>query len=74
MIMLRAGLRSGPSIFGLPKRRVSEASSSWQSLDAIRGFAGADLEEAVVSNEIVSLFSQFDQRVRHYELIMKDEA
>lgn len=46
----------------------------WQSLDAIRGFAGADLEEAVVSNEIVSLFSQFDRRVRHYELIMKGEV
>jgi heme-degrading monooxygenase HmoA len=45
----------------------------WRSLDSIRGFAGDDLEGAVVSNEIVSLFSQFDQRVRHYELILKDE-
>ena len=46
----------------------------WQSLDSIRGFAGADLEAAVVSDEVVSLFTQFDQRVRHYELILKDEV
>jgi hypothetical protein len=30
-------------------------------------------EEAGVSNAIVSLFSQFDQRIRHYELMLKDE-
>jgi heme-degrading monooxygenase HmoA len=42
----------------------------WQSLNSIQGFAGADLEEAVVSKDIVALFSQFDQRVRHYELIL----
>lgn len=46
----------------------------WQSLDSIRGFAGADLEEAVVADEAASLLTQFDQRVRHYELTVKDDV
>lgn len=41
----------------------------WRSLDAIQGFAGADLEEAVVADDAVSLLTQFDRRVRHYELV-----
>ncbi len=46
----------------------------WRSLDAIRGFAGADLEEAVVAEEAASLLTQFDRRVRHYELVVRDDA
>ncbi len=46
----------------------------WRSLDAIRGFAGADLEEAVVADEAASLLTAFDRRVRHYELVVKDDA
>lgn len=46
----------------------------WQSLDSIRGFAGADLEQAVVADEAASLLTEFDQRVRHYELVVKDDA
>ncbi len=46
----------------------------WRSLDAIRGFAGTDLEGAVVAGEAASLLTQFDRRVRHYELVLKDGA
>jgi heme-degrading monooxygenase HmoA len=46
----------------------------WRSLDAIRGFAGADLEEAVVASEAASLLTTFDRRVRHYELVVKDDG
>ncbi len=46
----------------------------WRSLDSIRGFAGADLEAAVVTDEAVSLLTQFDRRVRHYELVVKDDG
>jgi heme-degrading monooxygenase HmoA len=46
----------------------------WRSLDSIRGFAGPDLEEAVVAEEAASLLTQFDRRVRHYELVVKDDA
>jgi len=44
----------------------------WRSLDSIRKFAGADLEEAVVSDEVVPLLLQYDRRVRHYEVMVDD--
>ena len=37
----------------------------WHSLDSIRAFAGADLEQAVVANEAASLLTEFDRRVGH---------
>ena len=46
----------------------------WRSLDAIRGFAGPDPEEAVVADEAAAVLTAFDQRARHYELVVKDEA
>ena len=46
----------------------------WRSVDSIRGFAGADLEQAVVAKEAATLLTQFDQRVRHFEVAVKDNA
>jgi heme-degrading monooxygenase HmoA len=46
----------------------------WRSVDSIRSFAGADLEQAVVAEEAAALLTQFDQRVRHYEVAVKDDA
>lgn len=46
----------------------------WRSIESIRGFAGADLEGAVVAEEAVALLTRFDQRVRHYEVAVKDEV
>ena len=45
----------------------------WRSLDAIREFAGADLDEAVVTDEASALLTSFDRRVRHYELVVRDD-
>ena len=45
----------------------------WQSLDSIRGFAGDDLEGAVVADEAAAVLTHFDDRVRHYEVIVKDD-
>jgi heme-degrading monooxygenase HmoA len=45
----------------------------WQSNDAIRKFARADLEEAVVAEEAAAVLTQFDQCVRHYEVAVKDD-
>jgi heme-degrading monooxygenase HmoA len=45
----------------------------WQSLDAIAKFAGPDLEQAVVSNDILSLFLRYDQHVRHYNVVEMDD-
>ena len=44
----------------------------WRSLEAIRGFAGADLENAVVADEAAALLTTYDRRVRHYELVVDD--
>jgi len=46
----------------------------WQSLDAIRRFAGPDPEDAVVADDAAALLTTFDRRVRHYELVVTDEA
>lgn len=42
--------------------------TTWRSLDAIRGFAGDDIEAAVVAPEAADLLKDFDRRVRHYEI------
>ncbi len=44
----------------------------WLSLDSIRNFAGDDIEEAVVSDEIVPMLLNYDRRVRHYEVVVED--
>jgi heme-degrading monooxygenase HmoA len=43
----------------------------WQSMDAIRGFAGDDVGKAVVEPEAVAALIDFDSQVQHYE-VMED--
>lgn len=45
----------------------------WRSLDAVRAFAGADVEQAVVDPEVRPLLSAWDDRVKHYEIALRDE-
>jgi heme-degrading monooxygenase HmoA len=40
----------------------------FDSLDAVREFAGEDFEIAVVSEKARAVLSRFDERVLHYEL------
>jgi heme-degrading monooxygenase HmoA len=44
----------------------------WKSLAAIDTFAGADREAAVVTAEAAELLTDFDKRVRHYEVAFAD--
>lgn len=44
----------------------------WRSVDSIRGFAGDDLEGAVVAEQAAALLTQFDRRVRHYDVAVND--
>ena len=46
----------------------------WRSLDAIRAFAGADLETAVVTDRAAALLTDFDRRVRHYEVVQRERV
>jgi heme-degrading monooxygenase HmoA len=41
----------------------------WQSLDAVRGFAGSDIGKAVVEPGAVAALVDFDATVQHYEVI-----
>jgi heme-degrading monooxygenase HmoA len=70
-----AGLPAIPGHRGayLLKRPVGEevefiAVTLWESLDAIRGFAGDDIERAVVEPEARAVLSSFEDVVRHFEL------
>jgi heme-degrading monooxygenase HmoA len=46
----------------------------WRSLDAIRQFAGDDLESAVVADEAAAVLTSFENHVRHYELVVEDRV
>jgi heme-degrading monooxygenase HmoA len=45
----------------------------FDSLDAVREFAGDDYEVAVISDEAHRLLSRFDERVAIYEIAFEDE-
>lgn len=45
----------------------------WKSLQAIDAFAGSDRETAVVASEAAALLSDYDRRVRHYEVAQMDD-
>ncbi len=42
--------------------------SRWHSLEAIENFAGKDREAAVVAPEAAALLTDYDRRVRHFEI------
>jgi hypothetical protein len=44
----------------------------WKSFEAIDGFAGADREAAVVVPEAAALLTDYDRRVRHFEIASLD--
>ena len=48
--------------------------TAWRSLEAIRGFAGSDVEAAVVPPEAAALLTSFDRRVRHCEIAVSARA
>ncbi|MCU1382900.1 MAG: hypothetical protein JWL71_1597 [Acidobacteria bacterium] len=41
----------------------------WESIAAIRGFAGDAVEAAVVHDEAAALFTEFDHTARHFEIV-----
>ena len=46
----------------------------WESLAAIRRFAGAQIDRAVVHDEAAALFSDYDRTVRHFEIVLDETS
>ena len=44
----------------------------WESLEAIRDFAGLDAETAVVPEEVQRMMLECDRRVRHYQVVEQE--
>jgi len=44
----------------------------WQSLAVIDAFSGPDREAAVVAPEAAALLTDYDRRVRHFEIVSTD--
>ncbi len=45
----------------------------WDSMDAVRRFAGEDHKTAVVPEEARALLSRYDQTSTHYEVVLAPE-
>jgi heme-degrading monooxygenase HmoA len=45
----------------------------WDTLDAVRAFAGEDYEVAVVPSPARQLLARFDERSRHYETVLEPD-
>ena len=67
-----------PELKGIPGHRGAQVLrreeeflviTFWESIDAIRRFAGEDPERAVVEPEARAVLAEFDDRVRHYEVM-----
>jgi heme-degrading monooxygenase HmoA len=43
--------------------------TTWMSRDAIRAFAGDDIERAVVEQEAVNALTSFDATVQHWDVL-----
>jgi heme-degrading monooxygenase HmoA len=61
---VRASVLSRAVPNGTEFRVVTE----WESLDAIRAFAGSRVEEAVVPPVVHELMASYDSKVVHYEV------
>ena len=46
--------------------------TTWRTLESIRNFAGPDLEAALVADEAAALLTNFERRVRHFEVAISD--
>lgn len=46
----------------------------WESMEAIRKFAGENVEAAVVAPAAKPLFREFDSTVTHYQIVLHGEG
>lgn len=53
----------------VPEGTEFQIVTQWTSLDAVRGFAGANVEIAVVAPVVQELMVSYDPTVVHYEIV-----
>jgi heme-degrading monooxygenase HmoA len=70
------GLRDVPGFLGasLSRRSLGErieflVLTRWQSIEAVRGFAGDNVSHAIVEPGAVAALVEFDPIARHYDVI-----
>ena len=64
---------SAPPATGAPGSEVEvQVITFWRSLEAIRTFAGDDVEAAVVTDTAAALLTDFDRRAKHFEVVLRD--
>jgi len=49
---------------GIAFRVITE----WVSLEAVRGFAGDEVEQAVIPEDVLEMLARYDRSVTHYEV------
>ncbi len=71
------GLRKLPGFLGLSLCQAPRGDrvelmviSRWQSMDAIRAFAGAKADRAVIEPRAQAMLAEFDDFVSHYEVTL----
>jgi heme-degrading monooxygenase HmoA len=69
-------LRNVPGFLGATLSKTEDGErvefvvlTRWKSMAAVRAFAGADADRAVVEPGAVAALSDYDRTVRHYEVI-----
>lgn len=55
-------------------RAVFTVVTLWESLDAIRAFAGADADAAVVPPEARALLASYDDRAVHWDVVLDNSS
>ena len=52
-----------------PSRVEFVVLTMWESLTAVRGFAGQQIDRAVIEPAALKVLTEFDTSVRHYDLV-----
>jgi heme-degrading monooxygenase HmoA len=42
--------------------------TTWESIEAVKGFAGTDIDNAVVEPQAIAVLKDYERTVRHFEI------
>ena len=44
--------------------------AQWESMESIKGFASADIENSVVEPQAIAVLKEYERTVRHFEIAL----